>query len=61
MPGGVETLSERSKDQVQNLDGPQKLGILHDKPEVEQMVSEMCKALDRGCVTLTLNPLFIGD
>jgi len=22
---------------------------------------DRCKALDQGCVTLTLNPLFIGD
>ena len=35
MFGGMETLPGRSKDQVQNLDGPQKLGILHDEPEVE--------------------------
>jgi len=41
MSGSMETLPGRSKDQVQNLDGPQKLGILHDEPEVEQAASKI--------------------
>ena len=41
MFGGMETLPGGSKNQVRNLDGPQKLRILHDKPEVEQTTSKM--------------------
>jgi len=41
MLGGVETLPGRGKNQVQNLDRPQKFGVLHDEPEVKQTTSKM--------------------
>jgi len=41
MLGGMEALPGRGKNQVQNLNRSQELGILHDKPEVEQTASKM--------------------
>jgi len=41
MFGSIEAFLGRSENQVQNLDRSQELGILHDKPEVEQTASKM--------------------
>jgi len=35
MPESIETLSGRDKNQVQNLDGSQELGVLYNEPKVE--------------------------
>jgi len=41
MFGSIEAFLGRSENQVQNLDRSQELGILHDKPEVEQTASKI--------------------
>jgi len=41
VPRSVEAFPRRSKDQVQNLDGSQELGILYDESEVKQITSTM--------------------